>query len=130
MKNEKDMWNTNPKLAKLLADPKDGYKYTQMSKKRVDWKCPECGYIIKNKSISQINQYRLSCPICSDGISYPNKLLHNLIVELSQNYKIQYCFEYKVKWFTYIDLKHAKHKGSMDCYLVYNNYQYDIAMVS
>ena len=33
-----DMWTTNPELAKLLADPNDGYKYTQRTSKKVKWK--------------------------------------------------------------------------------------------
>lgn len=43
------MWDTNPELAKLLLNPEDGYKYTQNSNKKTNWKCPKCGNIIKDK---------------------------------------------------------------------------------
>ena len=33
-----DIWTTNPELGKLLADPEDGYKYTQNSNKRIHQK--------------------------------------------------------------------------------------------
>lgn len=33
-----DMWATNLDVAKLLANPEDGYKYTQYSNKKVNWK--------------------------------------------------------------------------------------------
>ena len=80
-----DMWTTNPELAKLLADPNDGYKYTQSSNKRVNWKCPECDNIIKNKIISMINSNGLSCPKCSDKISYPEKFVFNILQQLLNN---------------------------------------------
>lgn len=94
-----DMWTTNSELAKLLADPEDGYKYTQQSHQRVDWKCPDCGNIIKNKSIAQINNYGLSCPVCSDGISYPNKLSHYLFDRLNIIYHFEELkYEYSPYW--------------------------------
>ncbi len=77
-----DMWTTNPNLAKLLADPNDGYKYMQNSNKKIDWRCPNCGNIIKNKKISMVNDNGLSCPKCGDGISYPEKFMFNILRQL------------------------------------------------
>lgn len=74
-----DMWTTNPELAKLLANPEDGYKYTFMSNKRVDWKCNVCQEVINNKQISSISVKGLSCSSCSDGVSYPEKFLFNTL---------------------------------------------------
>lgn len=78
-----DMWTSNPELAKFLANPEDGYKYTQMSNKKVDWKCLECGEIVKGKQIAQICQNGLSCPRCADGRSYPEKFMFNLLLNLN-----------------------------------------------
>jgi len=83
LKGFNDMWTTNPKLASLLANPKDGYKYMQASGKPVDWKCPSCGEIIKSKSIASVKRRGLSCPSCSDGISYTEKFMYNLLKELN-----------------------------------------------
>lgn len=74
-----DIWTTNPELASLLANPEDGYKYTQGSKQKVDWECPNCSEIIKEKSITDINCHRLACITCSDGFSYPEKVMWSLL---------------------------------------------------
>ena len=66
------MWDTNPQQASMLLNPEDGYKYSQCSAAKVPWKCPNCGHI-KIQAISNVNYRGLSCPICSDGISIPNR---------------------------------------------------------
>lgn len=78
-----DMWTTNPELAELLVDYKDGYKYTHYSGKKVNWKCPDCGEIIYNRAINNINQKGISCPHCSDGKSFPEKVVYNLLKHLN-----------------------------------------------
>jgi len=89
-----DMWTTNPELAKLLANPEDGYKYTQNSNKQLNWRCPDCGNIIKNKAVSNVNKNGLSCNICGDGIDFPEKFMVNLLNQL----KIDYIFQYSPEW--------------------------------
>ena len=87
-----DIHTTNLNLAKLLAHPDDGYKYTQGSNKRVDWKCPDCGEIIKDKVIYDIKNKGLSCPKCSDGISYPEKFIYNLLTQLNVEFEKEKTF--------------------------------------
>lgn len=89
LKGYNDMWITNPELAKLLANPEDGYKYTENSNQYVDWKCPICGNIIKNKMINQINRQRLSCPKCSDKLPYTEKFIYQFLKELEINFSYQ-----------------------------------------
>ncbi len=89
-----DMWATNPDVAKLLANPEDGYKYTQYSNKKVNWKCPDCGYIMKNKKICHISYYHFSCLICGDGVSYPEKFITSILNQLN----IEYEKEKEFKW--------------------------------
>jgi len=89
-----NMWITNPEQAKLLLNPEDGYKYTQCSGKKVDWKCPNCGNIIKNKRISDVHHHGLSCPICSDGVSYPEKFMYNLLKQLNVDFEYQKKFDW------------------------------------
>ena len=90
LKGFNDMWTINPELAKLLANPEDGYKYTQGSSVKVDWKCPNCNNIIKSKQISEINRNGLSCPRCSDGFSFPEKIIYNMLLKLDIEFKYQY----------------------------------------
>ncbi|MGG3157150.1 hypothetical protein ABEP50_15940 [Priestia megaterium] len=89
-----DMWTTNPELAKMLANPEDGYKYKQYSSKKVDWKCLGCEKIIKNKLISNINKRGLSCPRCSDGIRYPEKFMYSTLSQLKVDFEFQRMFEW------------------------------------
>ncbi|MGG0667648.1 zinc-ribbon domain-containing protein [Lederbergia citrisecunda] len=93
-RGETDVWTTNPKLASMLANPEDGYKYMQNSNVRVDWKCLECKNIIKNKMINNVNSRGISCPKCSDGISFPEKFIYNLIKEAN----LQFEFDISREW--------------------------------
>lgn len=81
-------------MASLLFNLEDGYKYTEKSSKRLDWKCPYCNRIIKEKSVCNVNNNGLVCDFCNDGISYPNKLMGNI---LSQ-FNIEYISEFSPKW--------------------------------
>lgn len=106
-----DMWTTNPELASLLADPEDGYKYTEGSGKKVNWECSDCGSIIKNKAINDVNRRRLRCIKCDDGISYPEKLLFNLLKSLA----VEFEWQKKFKW----------SKGKVyDFYFIYDDKEY------
>lgn len=89
-----DMWTTNPELARLLANPDDGYKYTQCSGIKVDWKCPDCNNLILQRKISSVFNQGLSCAICRDYISIPTKIVFSL---LSEN-NIQFVSDTTFDW--------------------------------
>lgn len=108
------MWDTKPELAKLLADPNDGYKYTSHSMVKLDWKCPECGNIVKNILINRVSQQSLVCHRCSDNVSYPNRLMFSLLDMLDIDFEVEKTF----KWL----------KGRYDFYFVYNEKPYIVEM--
>lgn len=89
-----DLKSTNLQLFSLLKDKRDGEKYMEFSNKRVDWLCPSCDMLIKNKRISDINNYGLSCPRCSDGVSFPEKVMATLL----KYYNIEFEREYSPTW--------------------------------
>lgn len=89
-----DMWATNPKMASMLQDKFDGYCYGENSTQKVDWVCPTCKREIKNKAINKVKIRGLLCPFCSDGESYPNKFMNNLLKEL----KVDYIREFSPLW--------------------------------
>lgn len=89
-----DMWTTNPKLASLLADEEDGYKYMQFSHTKLNWKCNNCDVIIFKKAISDINIYGLSCSMCSDGIKYPEKVMREILKQLN----IEFIYDTPFHW--------------------------------
>ena len=88
-----DMWTTNSELAKLLADPNDGYKYTEFANQILEWKCPDCGELI-NKMASTVNERGLGCRSCGNGISYPNRFMFNFLRELNVNFKSEKIFDW------------------------------------
>ena len=104
------MWDTNKKLASMLMNPDDGYKYMQTSGEKVDWECPECEEFIKNKQIAFVKNRGLFCPNCSDGKSYPEKFMYYVLKELELE------FEWE-KVFLWSDEKRY------DFYVEYNNHK-------
>ncbi|WP_102691403.1 zinc-ribbon domain-containing protein [Rummeliibacillus pycnus] len=94
LKGFNDMWTTNPKLSSLLLNPEDGYKYSQTSGRKVNWKCSECESIIRNKKIADINYYGIKCPKCSDGFSIPERIMYNLLMQLN----IDFNHDVSFKW--------------------------------
>jgi len=89
-----DMWTTNPEMARMLKNKDDGYKYVENSNKRVDWICPQCNNIIKQRQINYTKVNGLSCGRCSDGISIPNKFMYNLLLQLGQNFSTETSFKW------------------------------------
>ena len=122
-----DIWTTNPDLGNLLANPDDGFKYMQNSNKHTDFQCPVCGYICKDKSINQVNRdMDVRCPICKDGISYPNKFIFNSLLQIKD--KLDFLDrEYRPKWCKF-ELKEKIRTGVYDIYLGINNKEYIIEM--
>lgn len=94
LKGFNDMWTTNPELASLLLNPEDGYKHMQRTTKKLDWKCPKCGSIIRNKKADLIQSYGLSCPNCSDGVSYPEKYVFHFLQESNIEFMKQKGFDW------------------------------------
>ena len=84
---------THPVISKLLLNTEDGDKYSYGSNKKVDWKCNECGCIIRNRMIRQIIKLGFTCPSCGDGVSYPEKFMFNLLSTLNVNIKAEFRLE-------------------------------------
>ena len=93
IKGINDIWTTNPELAKLLANPNEGYINCVTSKKSVDWVCPDCGKLIKNKIIYNVYKSgKVYCPICHDGFSYPEKLMNAILSFYNIDYEYHFTF--------------------------------------
>ena len=77
--NESNSLRTlRPYLMVYLKNKEDGDKYTIYSGKKVWCKCPDCG-CEKEVRVENLTQKGFSCPICGDGISYPNKFIRNML---------------------------------------------------
>ena len=91
---ETDMWTTNPNLAQMLLNKDDGYKYCEGSSKKVNWLCPKCHQIIKNKIIKNVNIQGLCCPYCSDGMSFGEKFVSSMLSQLN----LDFIFDNTLDW--------------------------------
>jgi hypothetical protein len=110
-----DIWSARQDIAILLKNPEDGYKYVKSSKARVDFVCPYCGSTI-NKRINDVYNHGFVCPMCSDGISYPNKFARSLLKQLQiQNHVCEYHPDWAKSYF-------------YDNYFEYNNKKYILEM--
>lgn len=89
-----DLWTARPDVAKLLKNYSDGYKFGQYSNQKVEFVCPNCGCVIM-RLVRDVSKQGLSCSMCADGVSYPNKFGRALLKQLPiENFK---C-EYSPKW--------------------------------
>ena len=78
---------THPELEIFLVNKKDALKYSIHSNKKIPMVCPDCGYE-RERSISQLAELGLRCPICSSGY-YPEKFVFNFLEQLHKNFKTQ-----------------------------------------
>jgi hypothetical protein len=97
-----DIFTTRPDLVKYFLDANDAHKYSEMSGKRVNFKCDLCGKIQK-KVIARVSTRGFHCDACSDGISYPNKFVYNFLEQLKRTKKFSFEREKVFEWSKNID---------------------------
>ena len=119
LKGFNDLWTTDPDIAKMLYDPNIGYEISRGSNNRVEWVCPYCGSH-KFSSAKQVITYGLACSKCSDGISYPNKFMYNVLSQLNIDFKKE--VNKKHKGFEWVE------NYKYDFYFKNNNGMYFIEM--
>lgn len=76
---------THPEVLKYLVNPDDALKYKKLSGKTIQVQCDKCDNIF-NRKVSALTQRGISCKRCGDGISYPEKFMRSLLVQLNQNF--------------------------------------------
>lgn len=93
------------------------------STKKIMHKCHKCGYEFKESPTNLLGKLSKNlgiCPMCSDGVSYPNKVSHFLLNQLSSQLLSHQC-EYSPEWCVYIDFDGNEHNGRYDNYIVMKN---------
>lgn len=78
-KDVNSIYATDKEFAKLLVNQEDALKYTVHSSEKIDFKCPQCGSIVKNKRISDTYRRGLTCRHCSDNIPFAERLMYSLL---------------------------------------------------
>ena len=98
---------THPQLVEYFMNKEDVYINTNGTKKKVEACCIHCGYK-KEISITNLVRHGFGCNRCGDGISYPEKVMMNVLEDLDINFKFQFKFDdYKQQYrydFHLIDL--------------------------
>lgn len=80
-----------PEFAQWLLNKDEGYYRKKKSHVKTNWVCPDCGNIIKNISFAKVaTRKHLPCRRCSDGVSFPNKVMYNLLKELNVDFTTEY----------------------------------------
>lgn len=99
-----DIHTTSPELFNLLKNKDDGYKYTNYSTKEVWFVCPICGKE-HFKKIRYVYKNGLCCECNSLKISYPEKIMIDLLNQLDEPYKFQFSpkwiYPYKYDFYLY-----------------------------
>lgn len=94
VKGINDIATTNKELIPYFVNTEDIYTYTYASSKKTLTTCPDCGYE-KKMVISSLSKQGFSCPRCSDGISYPEKLMFSVLEQLKENKQIDnFIYQY------------------------------------
>ena len=82
-----------PDLVQYLKNKQDGNKVTLQSQIKLEVKCPNCGFE-KTMIVGELTNQGFSCPICGDGISFPNKFIRNMLTMLG----VDFIPEWSPEW--------------------------------
>lgn len=82
-----------PDLVELLDDTEDDLQYTPKSHKLAKWKCPCCNTKF-DRMVSIVTTRGFNCPVCGTGISFPNRMMYEILKQLN----ISFCREYEFSW--------------------------------
>lgn len=126
VKGFNDIATLDPEIASWFTNKEDTYIYTCHSNKKVDFTCPTCGHQMK-KSLNQVSKDRdLRCPVCKDGISYPNKFIFNSMLQIED--KLDFLDrEYQPEWCKF-PFKDYERQGIYDIYFGINGKEYIVEM--
>ena len=120
IKGINDIATTHPWMIKYFINVEDSYNYTYSSRERINFKCPNCGFE-KEMIISNLYKFKFSCPNCSDGVSYPENFIYNLLKQLKENNQLKdFVWQYTSKNNKWVD------SYRYDFYFEKNNNKYII----
>lgn len=84
-----------PWMLEYFVNKGDGLKYLPASSKRVDMICPCCKTIKKNHSINNLYYTKsIGCKKCSDGKTYNEKFVYELLSQLKINFDTEKTFDW------------------------------------
>lgn len=94
-KNRPKIYETHPQFVNWMYNKDDALKYSFGTCTKIDWICPNCNSKVEKISIAKvISRNRIPCRVCSDGISYPNKYMYNMLLQLNEDFVPEYVPEW------------------------------------
>lgn len=87
-----DIATTSPEMVKYFTDSDYPKMHSISSNKKTTVRCPDCGYIKITSPNAMTRNF--ACPSCSDGISYPNKFVREVLNQLH----LDAVYEYQPHW--------------------------------
>ena len=120
-----DIHTTRPDVEEWMHNKEDAYKYSMSSKEKIFWDCPDCKNTFEER-ICNVNSNRLSCPFCSDGISYPNKFMYNSLYQIKDDLDFLER-EYNPDWCKF-EFNGNKRCGKYDVYFGIDGQRYIVEM--
>ena len=87
------IWDKARWMVDLGVSEEDSKKYTPSSDEKIYIKCSDCGRIKKVAPSTIYQTHSIGCS-CGDGISYPEKLMESILIQLDVKYERQY----KTNW--------------------------------
>ena len=88
IKGVDDLATMHPNLVQYFINKQEASRYKPQSDKRVSLKCPRCNHK-KGMRISGLVNQGFSCPVCSDGHSYPERVVTNVLKQLGVDFQTQ-----------------------------------------
>lgn len=101
LKGINDVATTHPHLTKYFVNEEDTYRYSASGCQKVKLKCPDCE-TIEEKFLHNLTRRGFSCSVCSDGISFPEKFVGNLLKQLKVDFKPQYSIDGRTRYDFYL----------------------------
>ena len=92
LKGYNDIATTHPHYVKYFVNVNDANFHTHSSGKKVELKCPDCGHT-KTMSIDTLTHRGFSCDLCSDGYSFPEKLMTSILTKLNIEFIKQMSYD-------------------------------------
>ena len=87
-----DLATTHPHYVKYFVNINDTHTYTYSSSKKVKMKCIDCGHT-KTMKINTLAHQGFPCSLCSDGVSYPEKLMSSILTKLNIEFTKQMSYD-------------------------------------
>ena len=92
LKGYNDIATSHPQYVKYFANIEDAHTHTYSSGKKVELKCPDCSHT-KMMAMHQLTNQGFSCDLCSDGISFPEKLVGSILTRLDIEFIKQMSYD-------------------------------------